>query len=151
MKYFYLFCSTLLTICSLCFVSLTHSSVSSNMAVGTGIASYYSDVFHGKKTACGEVYDKHKLTAAHRTLPIGTKIKITRLDNAKSVVVRINDRGPWSKNRILDMSRAAAEKIGLTRAGKAQVKFEVIDNSNGVSLTEENIDELFAIADGEAF
>lgn len=115
-----------------------------------GIATYYSDVFHGKKTASGEVYEKEKLTAAHRTLPIGTRIKVSRLDNGRAVVVRINDRGPFVKNRIIDLSYAAAKKIGLVGTGVAKVKLEIIGPGHpGVSLTEENLQELMDIVNQE--
>ncbi len=91
-----------------------------------GIASYYADAFHGRKTASGELYHKDKLTAAHKDLPFGTMIKVTRLDNKKSVVVKVNDRGPYIKGRIVDLSKAAAKKLDLITVGKARVKVEVI-------------------------
>ncbi|MFK7937510.1 MAG: septal ring lytic transglycosylase RlpA family protein [Saprospiraceae bacterium] len=91
-----------------------------------GIASYYSDSFQGRKTASGERYDIGKLTAAHKSLPFGTIIKITRLDNKKSVRVRVNDRGPYIKGRIVDVSRKAAERLGIIQDGHAQVKVEVV-------------------------
>ncbi|MCP4440963.1 MAG: septal ring lytic transglycosylase RlpA family protein [Aureispira sp.] len=104
--------------------------MTSSMAMATppetGLASYYSDSFHGKKTASGEKYDKNQLTAAHKTLPFGTMIKVTRLDNNKSVVVRINDRGPYIKGRVIEVSKKAADAIDLTKAGVAKVKIEVI-------------------------
>lgn len=96
-------------------------------SISQGLASYYHNKFHGKKTASGEVYDKNKLTAAHRTLPFGTMIKVTRLDNKQSVIVRINDRGPFKKGRIVDLSRKAAKKIDLIKAGIAKVEIEIID------------------------
>ena len=111
---------------SLAFSVLCLSSTLS-MAAEEGIASYYSDVFQGKKTASGALYDKNKLTSAHRTLAFGTKIKVTDLKNNKSVIVTINDRGPHSKKRILDLSYAAAEKIDLINAGLSKVRIEVID------------------------
>lgn len=92
-----------------------------------GIASYYSDKFHGKRTANGEHYNKNELTAAHPYLPFNTRIKVTDVNSKKSVVVRINDRGPHIKGRALDMSRAAANKIGLLKKGKAKVKIEVLN------------------------
>ncbi|MEO1514124.1 MAG: septal ring lytic transglycosylase RlpA family protein [Bacteroidota bacterium] len=91
-----------------------------------GIASYYSDAFDGRKTASGEVYDKTKLTAAHKKLPFGTIIKVTRLDNRSSVKVRINDNGPYIKGRIVELSRKAAERLGIIRDGHAKVKIEVV-------------------------
>lgn len=94
--------------------------------VQTGIASYYSDEFVGRKTASGEVYDKWALTCAHRTLPFGTKVKITNLKNGKTVIVRVNDRGPWVKGRIIDLSYAAAQRIGMIASGLVKVKVEAL-------------------------
>ncbi|MEM8525310.1 MAG: septal ring lytic transglycosylase RlpA family protein [Bacteroidota bacterium] len=91
-----------------------------------GRVSYYADSFHGLKTASGELYDKNKMTASHNTLPFGTMVRVTRLDNKKSVVVKINDRGPFIKGRIVDVSRKAAEQLDLIIAGEAQVKVEVV-------------------------
>jgi len=92
-----------------------------------GIASYYSDAFQGRKTASGELYNKNLKTAAHKTLPFGTIIRVTRLDNKTSVKVKINDRGPYIKGRIVDLSRAAAEDLDLIQAGHARVKIEVLN------------------------
>lgn len=91
-----------------------------------GIASYYADDFQGKETASGEKYDKNKLTGAHKTLEYGTIIKVTRLDNKKSVQVRINDRGPFIKGRVVEVSKKAAEALDLVTAGTTQVKVEVV-------------------------
>jgi rare lipoprotein A len=97
----------------------------------TGKASYYADKFQGRKTSSGEEYDQNKLTAAHNTLPFNTKVKVTNLKNNKSVIVRINDRGPFSKGRIIDLSKAAAEKIDLIRDGVAEVRIQIItENEN---------------------
>ena len=92
----------------------------------TGEASYYHDKFHGRPTASGEPYNREELTAAHRTLPFGTVLKVTRLDTQQSVLVRINDRGPFKANRIVDLSRKAAEEIDLLRAGIARVEIEIL-------------------------
>lgn len=94
-----------------------------------GLASFYSDDFHGRKTAYGDYYDKDKLTAAHKKYPYGTKIKVTRLDNNKSVVVTVTDKGPYIKGRVVDLSRRAAESIGLVADGVAQVKVELAGKS----------------------
>lgn len=91
-----------------------------------GEASYYADKFHGSLTALGEKYDKNKFTCAHRTHHAGTMLKVTRLDNGKSVIVRVNDRGPFKAGRVIDLSRIAAEEIDLIRDGVAQVKVEVV-------------------------
>jgi rare lipoprotein A len=90
----------------------------------TGMASYYAS---GKRTANGEIFNPHGLTAAHRSLPFGTRLKVTNIKTGKSVVVRINDRGPFSGRRVLDLSLGAAKVIGLTRMGVAKVNFVVLD------------------------
>ena len=94
----------------------------------TGEASYYNDKFHGRLTALGEKYDKTKMTCAHRSHHAGTMLRVTRLDNNKSVIVRVNDRGPFKPGRVVDLSRAAAEQIDLIQAGIAQVKLEVVQS-----------------------
>ena len=94
--------------------------------VQTGIASWYGGEFHGKRTSSREVYDMNDLTAAHNTLPLGTFVAVTNLNNGKSVVVRINDRGPFIKNRVIDLSYAAARTIDLIGTGTAPVQIEVL-------------------------
>jgi len=89
-----------------------------------GYATYYGPGFHGKKTASGEIFDMNKMTCAHRTLPFGTKLFVTNLSNKKTVRVIVNDRGPFVKGVIIDLSKAAAKKIAL--GGKAKVKIEII-------------------------
>jgi len=89
-----------------------------------GTASWYGPGFHGHETASGETFDQHALTAAHRTLPLGTEAKVTNLATGQSVQVTINDRGPYVQGRQLDLSQAAATQIGLTKQGLAQVKIE---------------------------
>lgn len=111
---------------SLFFLSLIFSANANTAAEEYGTASYYSDKFQGRKTASGELYDKNKFTGAHKSLKFGTIILVTRLDNKKSVKIRINDRGPYIKGRIVDVSRAAAEKLGLVIDGHAEVKVEVV-------------------------
>lgn len=96
------------------------------LEVETGTASYYADEFDGKKTANGEIYDMNSLTAAHPTYPFNTLVKVTNLSNRKSVEVRINDRMPQFKGRILDLSLAAAKKIEMVNAGIQEVKVEVL-------------------------
>lgn len=93
----------------------------------SGVASYYADEFHGRKTANGEKYDMHALTAAHRTLPFNTRIRVTNLENSMTVTVRINDRGPFKDNRVIDLSLEAAKLVGLIASGTAQVNLEIID------------------------
>lgn len=92
-----------------------------------GLASYYADRFHGRRTASGERYDRHDLTAAHRQLPFGTRLRVTRLDNGASVEVRVNDRGPFVAGRVIDLSYAAAKKIGMLRMGVARVRVVRLD------------------------
>jgi rare lipoprotein A len=96
-----------------------------------GVASYYADDFHGKQTSNGEIFDMNELTAAHRTLPFGTRARITNLENKKSVVVRINDRGPFIEGRMIDLSLAAAKELDLIRMGTARVKIEVLEWGDG--------------------
>jgi rare lipoprotein A len=94
-----------------------------------GLAAYYSDRLGGRKTASGQVFDPSKLTAAHPTLPFGTMVKVTNTRNNRSVVVRINDRGPTQTGRVIDLSRAAASKLGMLRSGLAPVKLEVVKDA----------------------
>ena len=96
-----------------------------------GISSYYAEDFHGKLTANGEVYDMYGLTAAHKTLPLNTIVRVTNLDNEKSLILRINDRGPYVKGRILDCSYGAAKKLGFLANGTTQVRVEVIEWGDG--------------------
>lgn len=93
-----------------------------------GYAIYYADYFQGKRTANGEIYDKYALTCAHKVHPFGTLLKVTRTDNFKSVVVRVNDRGPYNPGCVIDLSWAAADQIGLLLDGKAEVKVEVVNS-----------------------
>ena len=89
----------------------------------TGLASYYGQ---GEVTATGERFDPSAMTAAHRTLPFGTRVRVTRVDTGSSVVVRINDRGPFKPGRVIDLSEGAAENLGITRIGLAQVRLEIL-------------------------
>ena len=93
----------------------------------TGLASWYGKVHQGKRTASGERFDMHDLTAAHRTLPFGSIVRVTNLENGKSVKVRINDRGPFRDGRIIDLSQAAAQKLGMVQRGTARVEVTVIE------------------------
>jgi rare lipoprotein A len=94
--------------------------------VQTGVASWYGPGFHGKPTASGEPYDQRAMTAAHRTLPLGTRIRVTNLGNGRSAEFRINDRGPFVGDRILDVSRAGAEALAMVGPGTAEVRVEVL-------------------------
>ncbi|ALR31059.1 hypothetical protein ATE47_11220 [Chryseobacterium sp. IHB B 17019] len=93
----------------------------------TSYASYYHDKFNGRKTASGEIFDNAKFTAANRTLPFGTNIKVTNLNNGKEVIVKINDRGPFHASRALDMSKAAFDEIGDISHGTIPVEYEIVD------------------------
>ena len=99
----------------------------SRVDIGTGLASYYGAELCGNRTASGERFDPNAMTAAHRTLSFGTRVAVTNLANGQEVVVRVNDRGPWSKSRIIDISYAAAKQIGMHRSGTAKVKLERLD------------------------
>lgn len=92
----------------------------------SGMASWYGPGFHGNRSASGEVFNQNALTAAHRTLPFGTEVRVTNLNNGQSVIVRINDRGPFSGGRIIDLSRAAAGAIGMIGSGVAPVQVEIL-------------------------
>lgn len=109
-----------------CFLMLSYFSVNAQVEKERGIASFYGKRFHGKRTASGEIFDKNKMTAAHRTLPFGTIVKVSREDNGNFVYVRINDRGPFVRNRLIDLSREAAEKLGIVQRGHQHVVMEVM-------------------------
>jgi rare lipoprotein A len=112
-----------------CAPTLTMSgSSSSTTSFGPreGVASYYGKEFNGRKTASGQRYSNSKFTAAHRTLPFGTMLKVTNLSNGKSVTVRVNDRGPFKKGRIIDLSYAAARAIGIVGAGTGRVRIDIV-------------------------
>jgi rare lipoprotein A (peptidoglycan hydrolase) len=99
-----------------------------------GVASYYGKEFQGNKTSCGEAYDMNQLTAAHRALPFGTLVKVTNTKNGRSTVVKINDRGPHNARRVIDLSYAAADELGMVADGIVRVRLDVIDESSGVTL-----------------
>ncbi|GAM76623.1 rare lipoprotein A precursor [Vibrio ishigakensis] len=116
------------------------SSVSSSASAKTreyarnhelvGQASWYGSKFHGKLTASGEKYNMRALTAAHKTLPFGTIVKVTNTETNKSIQVKINDRGPYAKNRVIDLSQRAFEQLGDTSKGLISVRIDIIDDSN---------------------
>tara|TARA_R110001592_G_scaffold222682_1_gene477894 strand:+ start:473 stop:826 length:354 start_codon:yes stop_codon:yes gene_type:complete len=92
----------------------------------SGEASYYAMKYQGRKTASGELFDQKAMTAAHKRLPFGSKVKVTNIANGKSVVVRVNDRGPFVRGRIIDLSKSAFQRIGNTRSGVIKVEIEVL-------------------------
>ena len=94
--------------------------------IGRGVASYYGHELAGNRTASGERFDPNGLTAAHRSLPLGTKLRVTNLSNGEDVIVRVNDRGPFAKSRLIDLSLGAARDIGMVRTGTARVTVEIL-------------------------
>lgn len=111
-----------------------------------GKASYYHDKFNGRKTANGEQFNNNALTAAHNTLPFNTLVRVTNLKNNLSVDVRINDRGPFAKNRIIDLTRAAANRLDMIQSGVADVKIEVLASDyDSVSVNQLNTNTLYQV------
>lgn len=102
--------------------SCHRKSIPGGSGTETGMASYYAETYNGKKTANGEIYNSSALTAAHKKLPFGTKVKVTNLANGKTVKVRVNDRGPFVAGRIIDLTKKAAKKIDMVTAGVVKVK-----------------------------
>lgn len=107
------------------------ASTCSNFAIAAsskhiGVASYYGAELHGHRTASGARFNRHAMTAAHRTLPFGTQLRVTNLSNGKSVVVRVNDRGPFVRRRVLDVSEAAARQLGFVARGTAKITYEAL-------------------------
>ena len=134
-----LYLLVLLHILSSCSPSVRFSSDSSvgiikgkgeTLPVGTrlkGIASFYADMFEGRKTANGEIYSQGNLTAAHKTLAFGTRVKVTNLRNGKSIIVEVNDRGPYVDDRIIDLTKKAAETLDYIKQGTAEVELEILE------------------------
>lgn len=118
----------------------------SGQIIGSGIASWYGPNFHGKLTANGETYDMNAYTAAHKTLPFNTVLQVDNVENGKSVMVRINDRGPYSANRIIDLSRRAAEELDMIGSGTASVRLMLIrEGDRPVDIQNISSRENFAI------
>ena len=101
-------------------------AIKNHPRVQIGIASYYGSKFHKKRTANGEIFNMYKVSAAHKTLPLGTKVRVINLKNGKSLTMRINDRGPFAKGRIIDLSYKAAQKLGFVNQGTTKVRIEVL-------------------------
>lgn len=108
-------------------LDVDYASTENARAIENGISSWYGPNFHGKLTANGEIYDMNGVTAAHRTLPFGTILLVENLDNGKTVQVRVNDRGPYAKNRIIDLSKGAAERIDMIGPGTARVRLYLLE------------------------
>ena len=104
-----------------------HSSQDTAAIFQSGIASFYANKFNGRLTANGEIFSNSKMTAAHKTLEFGTIVRVTNRRNGRQVMVRINDRGPWIKGRVIDLSRAAAREIGMIKRGTARVDLEILN------------------------
>ncbi len=104
------------------------------LLVETGIASWYGAPYHNRRGSNGEIYDMHAMTAAHRTLPLGSVVRVTCIENGSSAVVRITDRGPFIEGRVIDLSRAAAEKIGLVQKGTTKVRLEVLKTPQPIEV-----------------
>lgn len=118
---------SLLIICTSLLLSLSGPLMAAQPGqVLTGVASYYHDSLHGNRTASGKVYNKNKLSAAHKTLPFGTHVRVTDPSSGRSVELEVNDRGPFVKGRIIDLSRRAAKELGMINKGIAKVKVEVL-------------------------
>ena len=103
-----------------------------------GVASWYGEPFHGRRTANGETYDMNQLTAAHKTLPMPVYVRVTNLDNGRSLVLRVNDRGPFAHERVIDVSRRSAQLLGFEQAGTARVRVQVVDPDSGVAVARQD-------------
>ncbi|MBI4126806.1 MAG: septal ring lytic transglycosylase RlpA family protein [Deltaproteobacteria bacterium] len=121
----YLIVVAVIGLCTACATAPVRRSTSHDIQQGK--ASWYGPGFHGRKTASGERFNQKDLTAAHRTLPFGTMVKVTNLHNGKTVTVRINDRGPYGKGRIIDLSKAAAKEIDMIRKGVVPVEITILE------------------------
>ncbi len=115
--------------CILLILFLPCSSKSDQVFVKSGLASWYGPGHHGKRTASGDQFDMKAYTAAHKTLEFGTKVKVLNIDNGRIVVVTINDRGPYVKGRIIDLSKSAASQLGCMRKGICRVKLEIVQDN----------------------
>jgi rare lipoprotein A len=140
---------------SLCLLTLLISSCgrpvvrpASVGGVETGLASWYGSEFHGRKTSSGEIYDMHQLTAAHRELPLGTWVMVTNLDNGRSVEVRVNDRGPFVGDRIVDVSYGAGRLLGMIGPGVVPVRLAVTRPAKGAAGSELGLSARFTVQVG---
>jgi rare lipoprotein A len=117
----------LFTVIILLFIGIHQPIFAQNQDIQSGEASWYGSRYHGRKTSSGERYNKNAMTAAHKTLPFGTRVKVTNLDNEEFVILRINDRGPFVGDRIIDVSEAAARKLAFRSKGVGNVKVEILE------------------------
>lgn len=127
----------------------TMGKESSRQYSQVGIASYYGGIFHGRKTASGEIFNKHAFTAAHKTLALGSYALVTNLRNGRKVIVKVNDRGPFHGNRILDLSLGAAKELRMVSAGTAKVKIEAIHVGSDGYISGKGAASLLALAKRE--
>ncbi len=127
------------------------AAVISQAQIQTGKASFYADSFEGSPTASGEKYRANKFTAAHKTLPFGTVVKVTNIANKESVNVTINDRGPYVEGRVIDLSKAAAEKLKFFNQGVAEVSIEIVDDGGGKGQTQPVMVEHVTIEEKEFY
>lgn len=112
-----------------------------------GFASFYADKFEGRLTANGDIFSQSKMTCAHKSLPFGTKLKVTNLSNDKSVIVTVNDRGPYVKNREIDLSKSAAKRLNIINQGVAKVRIEIVNEDGSSSPIDEESLELSDVLD----
>lgn len=115
--------------------AISADSVTVSGSATTGLASYYADKFQGRPTASGEAFDNNAFTAAHRTIAFGTRLKISHTKTGASVIVKVNDRGPFVKDKIIDLSKAAAEKLGIIKAGHGEVTIEKVASQHASNAT----------------
>lgn len=127
--------SILATACIIAFVGAMPVFAAKTLIKDNALASYYGAQYHGRPTSSGEIFDMYGMTASHRTLPFGTMLEITNLENGKSVVVRVNDRGPFVEGREIDVSLGAAEKLGMITSGVARVSISILDESEAATKT----------------
>ena len=125
--------NTLAAACAMVIVAVAPAFAAKTLIKNNALASYYGAQFHGRPTSSGEMYDMYGMTAAHRTLPFGTMLEVTNLENGKSVVVRVNDRGPFVEGREIDVSLGAAEKLGMITSGVARVSIAIVDDADNGS------------------
>ena len=107
--------------------SISQNRIATSASMQKGTASWYGPGFHGRRTASGERFNSGAMTAAHRSLPFGTKLRVVNEKNGRSVVVRVNDRGPFARNRIIDLAKGPAQELGLTSTGTAYVSLHRVD------------------------
>ncbi len=130
----FFFALTLVVGCSIPPAKVRVPEPSAGSPTQTGIASWYGPGFHGKATASGEIYNQNEFTAAHQTLPLGTRVMVTNLENGSATEVTINDRGPFAKGRIIDLSHSAAESISMVGPGTALVRVDVLESMTKLNI-----------------